>query len=102
MSAQGEIQDSGVKEENIWLRGLFMVFFIFVARVVEVVVVMVLATQFFFKVFTKSPNAQLSAFGESLSIYVAAIVRFQTFNTEEKPFPFSPWPNTDAEKGEAR
>ena len=40
-----------------------MVFYIFVARVVEVVVVMVLITQFFFKLFTKSPNAQLTAFG---------------------------------------
>ena len=98
MSVQGEIQDSSVKEDNIWLRGLFMVFYIFVARVVEVVVVMVAFTQFFFKLFTKSPNAQLTAFGESLSTYIAEIVRFQTFNTEERPFPFSPWPTNNAGK----
>ena len=83
------------QEGNIWLRGLLMAFFVVVTRIVEFVVIAVLLTQFIIKLITKQPNQRLTDFGESLSQYIASIVRYQTFNSEDKPFPFSAWPKVD-------
>jgi len=83
------------QEGNIWLRGLVMAFYVVVTRVVEIVVVAVLVTQFLFKLMTKKTNQRLTDFGESLSLYIASIVRYQTFNTEDRPFPFGSWPKVD-------
>jgi len=38
------------------------------------------------------PNTRLLTFGRSLGSYVQQLVNFQSFNTEEKPFPFNDWP----------
>ncbi len=83
------------KEPNIWLRGLIMAFYVVITRVVELVVIAVLATQFLFKLMTKKTNQRLTDFGEALSLYIASIVRYQTFNTEERPFPFGAWPKVE-------
>ncbi len=83
------------KEPNIWVRGLIMAFYVVITRVVELVVVAVLVTQFLFKLMTKKTNQRLTDFGEALSLYIASIVRYQTFNTEERPFPFGAWPKVE-------
>ena len=42
---------------------------------------------------TGEPNAQLLRFGEQLSLYLYQIFLFETFNREDRPFPFGPWPD---------
>jgi hypothetical protein len=37
-------------------------------------------------------NERLLELGESLGLYSYQIIRFLTYNTEEKPFPFAEWP----------
>jgi hypothetical protein len=39
-------------------------------------------------------NQNLLPFGQGLSTFLYQVLRFLTFNTEEKPFPFSEWPGT--------
>lgn len=90
-----ETAGSETQETNIWVRGLLMAFFVVVTRLVEFVVIAVLVTQFIIKLVTKKPNQRLTDFGESLSQYIASIVRYQTFNSEDKPFPFGAWPKVD-------
>ena len=77
---------------SIWIRGLFMLLFIIITRLTEVVVGLVMLVQFILKAATGNTNSNLEAFGDQLSQYLYAIVQFQTFNTEDKPFPFSSWP----------
>jgi len=87
--------DELVQQSSIWTRGLYMLLFVLIARITEAVVWIVLLVQFICKAATHHTNENLTKFGQSLSQYLYAIVRFQTFNSEEKPFPFSPWPKED-------
>ena len=75
-----------------WLRGLFMLLFAVISRVAELVLLTVAVLQFLWALATGQSNARLCAFGESLSRYLYQVFRFLTFDTEDKPFPFSDWP----------
>jgi hypothetical protein len=41
---------------------------------------------------TDGSNDRLRAFGRSLGLYLRQIADFESFATEELPFPFSDWP----------
>jgi hypothetical protein len=75
-----------------WIRGLFILlvaFFLFVARVVTGAVVII---QFLFTVFAGEVNDNLQRFGASLARYIYQCLLFVTYNSDNKPFPFTPWP----------
>jgi hypothetical protein len=57
------------------------------------VLVVVAVLQFILVLTGSAPNTRLLSFGRNLGSYVQQLVNFQTFNTEEKPFPFSDWPS---------
>jgi hypothetical protein len=81
--------------KDTWLRGFFLLVFgllLFVARFVTTVVVI---AQFLFVLFSGKVNENLRSFGASLSRYIYQCLRFVTFNTEEKAFPFGPWPEAE-------
>jgi hypothetical protein len=80
------------KNGQTWLRGLFMLLFILIYGVTEVIITAVVVLQFFFVLFTGNLNPRLKEFGAHLSTYVYGIMRYWTYNFEEKPFPFAPWP----------
>lgn len=52
----------------------------------------VAVVQIAFVLFTDSPSQHLLSFGRSLGVYFQQIVSFQTFVTEDLPFPFNDWP----------
>jgi hypothetical protein len=67
-----------------------MVLLYSVSRVVVSVVVLL---QFFWVLFTVETNKPLEKLGQSLATYTYQIIRYLTFNTEERPFPFDlDWP----------
>ncbi|MCL4471363.1 MAG: DUF4389 domain-containing protein [Sulfuricella sp.] len=78
---------------NIWLRGVFMILFGILYSLAGTVLFVVAVLQFILVLLGSAPNTRLLAFGHSLGSYVQQLVNFQTFNTEEKPFPFSDWPS---------
>ncbi len=80
-----------------WRRGLFMLICAFLYNVAEIVVVAVAVLQFLFKLVTGEENSQLKLFGQGLSVFFYQTMQFLTFNSEEKPFPFTPWPSADSE-----
>ena len=86
-----EVSTEGNRGE-LWKRGLYMVFFFVVYRFVEVIIVLISLTQFVIKMATGEINPQLQRLGQALSEYFYQIMRFQTFNTDERPYPFSSWP----------
>lgn len=83
------------KNIDVWTRGLFIlvygVIFYFLFGLIWLVVIF----QFFMKLITTELNTQLLDFSDSLSRYVTQILLYITFKSEERPFPFSPWPGTD-------
>jgi len=76
----------------IWMRGLYILLFAVIFGVAEVVLWAVVILQFLLTLFTGEANTQLRAFGLSLAAFLYQIVAFMTFNSDERPFPFSPWP----------
>lgn len=81
-------------EPSIWIRGLYMLLFIIITRLTEAVILLVMLIQFVLKTATGNTNSNLERFGDQLSQYLYEIVQFQTFNTEDKPFPFDQWPQS--------
>jgi len=80
-----------------WLRGVFMLLFVLIYSVTEVIVLVVVLLQFLFVLFTGHQNTRLKDFGEGLSVFVYQIMSYWTYNSEERPFPFARWPGAGDE-----
>jgi len=81
-------------KRNIWIRGLFMLLMFLAFHVTATVLCIVAFIQFLLMLLSDNPNERLVIFGRSLGRYLQQITNFQTFATEEMPFPFSDWPST--------
>jgi len=68
---------------------LVLGFFLYFATLIAVAVVVI---QFFFALFTGTPNVRLKRFGWEIGEYIHQIWSFLTYNSEEKAFPFVDWP----------
>ena len=90
--ASGELKTRLLSPEH-WLRGLFMLLFVAIACVASYVMLVLVIIQFLFALISGSSEERLQAFGGQLSQYLYQILRFITYNDEQKPFPFSDWPN---------
>ena len=80
------------KNRNPWVRGLYMLLFIFLMGVAKFVMFVVVVMQFFVVLCTAQTNDNLAQFGKSLSGYQYQIMLFLTYNSEIKPFPIADWP----------
>ena len=85
-------ENKHLKDTSTWKRILFMIAFAIAYNAAEVVLIVIVIAQLGFKLLTGNTNEQLITFGNQLSQYVFAIFKYLTFNTEERPFPFSSWP----------
>ena len=85
----------GLVSSDIWIRALYMVLFAIAFGIARFIIGFLVIFQFFAVLFTRRVNEPLLQFGKNLSIYISEILEFQTFNTEEHPFPFSPWPDEE-------
>ena len=77
-----------IKSRSTWLRLLFMVVFYVLATVTSAVLSVVVVLGFFWVLFTGEKNSQLQQAGQVIAAYLYEIIRYLTFNTEDKPFPF--------------
>ena len=94
--------DDGLKqhltEKGVWRRALYMLLFIVIYWVVEIVVIAVVILQFLLNLFTGKKNNYLLEFGQDLSRYIYQILLFLTYNSEELAFPFSAWPSGNGDE----
>lgn len=82
-----------VKSRSTWLRALFMLVFILIYALSRLLVAAVVLLQFLCVLFTGETNARLRVFGQSLALYTCQLIRYLTYNTEVRPFPFDEdWP----------
>lgn len=93
--------DAPVKDnlsrQSTWLRLVYMLVLAIAWAVTEVIFVAVVVLQFLSTLFSGRPLEHLTSFGRSLALYMAQIVRFETFVTEDLAFPFAAWPSAPAE-----
>ena len=94
-----EQMKSRLTSKDVWVRGLYMIFFLIAWGLSEILLVFSAIFQFLSALFTGSANLRLLRFGQNLSRYHYQIAQYVTFNTEDRPFPFSDWPD-DAPGGE--
>ncbi|GAB7529494.1 DUF4389 domain-containing protein [Pseudomonas sp. 3A(2025)] len=87
--------------ESIVLRILWMLVFLLIWQLAEIVLAGVVLLQLGYRLFYGAPSASLMNFGDSLSQFLAQIGRFGTFHSEQKPWPFADWPTPRAPEGEA-
>ena len=80
------------KNKSVWVRGLYMLLFIFLLNIAKFVTMAVVFLQFLVVLFTGQANENLLTFGKSLSVYQYQILRFITYNSENQPFPIGEWP----------
>lgn len=94
-----EIVDN-LREPSAWIRIIFMVGFALVMYLVIAPIVLVLMiVQALFTVITGEANYNLRRFGGALGEYVLQILQFITYNSHDKPFPFSDFPALDDDVG---
>lgn len=81
-----------------WRRALYILMFAVILGLTRLVLGGVVVLQFIIVLFTGQPNERLLNFGQSLSTYVYLILLFVTFNSDERPYPFAPWPQGGSRK----
>lgn len=81
---------------DIWIRLLYMaltLIFLFIARLLIWILTIF---QFLLVLFFGRDNDNLRNFGQGVSKWAYQGLLFLTFNSEDKPFPFSDWPEVVA------
>ncbi|MCY1277231.1 hypothetical protein D9M68_306550 [compost metagenome] len=89
------------EKESLVLRVLWMLLFVLVWQVAELILGAVVVLQLIYRIVYGAPSGSLMGFGDSLSQYLAQIGRFGTFHSDEKPWPFADWPTPREPEGEA-
>lgn len=90
-----EQMKSRLTSSDVWVRGLYIILFAIAWGLSELLLAVTVLFQFLAVLVTGSANGRLLRFGQNLSRYHYQIARFVSFNTEEKPFPFSDWPDEE-------
>ncbi|ATX81356.1 protein of unknown function (DUF4389) [Mariprofundus ferrinatatus] len=85
-----------ITDSNIWMRLVFMLLFAVIFGATRLILVLAVAVQFLWVLFSGNKNEQLLSFSSQLATYLYQAYRYLTFNTEKRPFPFDAWPSDAA------
>jgi hypothetical protein len=90
--------EENLKSRSTWLRLIFMLIFYLLISLASLVGTVVVVLGFLGVLFTGEINKQLKQTGQALAGYIYEIVRYLTFNSDEKPFPFGgEWPSATSD-----
>lgn len=92
----GNPLEKNLKSQATWLRALFMLISCVLVSIASLVGSVVVVLGFFWVLFTGEVNRQIQQVGQSLAGYIYEIIRYLTFNTDQKPFPLGgDWPSSE-------
>ncbi|MFO8005131.1 DUF4389 domain-containing protein [Thioalkalivibrio sp.] len=85
------------RPEKLWLHGLIMLVLVLLVNLAQTVLGISAILQFLWMLFAKERNAAIARFGQGLAHWLAVTARFLTGESDERPFPWTPWArsNTD-------
>ncbi len=83
--------------EPLWVRLLFMLGYWFLGNLAFSVSIFLGALQFVVILIRGDSNEELKTFSRNLIQFVWQCLSYVTFNSDEKPFPLSRFPDTKAE-----
>ena len=84
----GSKMEDNLKSKSTWMRLIFMIVFAAIANLTLVIAGFIVVIGFLFVLFTGDVNEKVKQAGAVVSSYLAEIIRYLTFNTDTKPFPF--------------
>ena len=91
-----ELIESRLKRGDHWLRMVIaLVYFGLLFYLVKTVIGVVLLTQFVLSIFTGKVNRRLVDFTGDLNRFSYHVLQYLTWNSNDRPFPFSDWPGPD-------
>jgi len=97
-NGSGRPIEENLKSRATWTRLLFMVICYVLVSIASFVGTFVVVLGFFWLLFTGDINRQIRQVGQSIAAYVYEIIRYLTFNTDERPFPLGgEWPSGSAD-----
>jgi len=86
--------EANLKSKATWTRLLFMVVACILMSIASFVGSFVVVLGFLWVLFTGDVNPQVKQVGQSLAAYIYEIIRYLTFNTNDRPFPLgNDWPS---------
>ena len=95
----GKPIEEHLKSKATWTRFLFMVICSVLVWLASIVGAVVVVFGFLMVLFTGEVNRELRSVGQSLATYIYENIRFLTFNTDDRPFPFGgDWPSAEVEE----
>ena len=90
-----------LSEANSWIRILLMVVFAAMLYIILAPVILVMMiSQGLFSLITGDNNSNLRMLGGSLNKYAFQILQFISYNSEDRPFPFSGFPDAEDQNNE--
>jgi len=95
VAAMEERTRRNLTNNDIWVRALYMVLFGVAFSLSRLIVFFLVVFQFFSILIAGQANEPLMRFAKNLNVYILEILEFLTFNSEIRPFPFTPWPDEE-------
>jgi hypothetical protein len=92
MNADANSVKENVKNVDTWMRGLFIILYAVISYVLFGIIWLVVIFQFLMKVLSGKLNPNIMSFSGGLTRYAFQILQYVTFQSEERPWPFGPWP----------
>ena len=90
----GHAIEENLKSRATWMRCLFMLISYVFLTIASLVGTVVVVFGFFWVLFSGETNRQVQQVGQSIAAYVYEIIRYLTFNSDDKPFPLGgEWPS---------
>lgn len=98
--------DEKVKENlssmDTWGRILYMLLMVIFYSLAEVVLTAVVVFQLLLILFTGKKNERLLKLGQSLSTYIYQVMKYLSFNSDYKAYPFGAWPKGEPKSDEGK
>lgn len=82
------------KDSSTWLRLLYIVIVFISFEMAKTLLVAITVFQFLHTMVTNGQNEPLLKFSKSLTTFMSQCLRYLTYASDEKPFPFSDWPQS--------
>ena len=88
------MENDPVERPSRWARLIPMLVLIICFGLAEAALYIVAIIQFIWAAVNEEPNEQLTEFGASLSVWMAQDAKYLSYVSEEKPFPWAKWPES--------
>ncbi|MDQ6961517.1 MAG: DUF4389 domain-containing protein [Mariprofundaceae bacterium] len=86
-----------IRNSEQWYKVAWIILFMVAYSVVKVVLFAIVVVQIIYTLIFSEQQQRLRCFAAQLALYIYQLVQFVTYNQEEKPFPFSAWPEVDCQ-----